>query len=254
MPWQEIPSELVETFKPVTSLEDVKTNSEFYFCFRAAGTYSKVPAPKIKWGWITGDEFLEFIPEIGHCQTSWKHCRFKFQNLLFYYIYFERLDICRARERLETLVGNAQIHTHCLVRTSTCWAIESEGIGRARERLETVMRRSRKAANGTLIGGKQHSIQGSWWENLDIYLKTLFSFIFNWSATILCTPWFQVQRVVPWRGTSGSLIFMLRVKPCQHEIATDEIQEKNKYRECSNIKSARVSAMTAQWWAQCHAK
>ena len=31
---------------------------------------------------------------------------------------------------------------------------------------------------------------------------------------------------------------------CQREIATDEIQERKNYRERSNIKSARVSALT----------
>ena len=35
---------------------------------------------------------------------------------------------------------------------------------------------------------------------------------------------------------SGSRMLMLRVKPCRPEIATDEIQERNDYRECSNIK------------------
>ena len=34
------------------------------------------------------------------------------------------------------------------------------------------------------------------------------------------------------------------LKPCQREIATDEIQERKNYRERSNIKSARVSALT----------
>ena len=40
---------------------------------------------------------------------------------------------------------------------------------------------------------------------------------------------------------------MLRVEPCQGEIATDEIQERKNYRESSNIKleSARVSALSA---------
>ena len=36
----------------------------------------------------------------------------------------------------------------------------------------------------------------------------------------------------------------LKPRPCQREIATDEIQEKKNYRERSNIKSARVSALT----------
>ena len=43
------------------------------------------------------------------------------------------------------------------------------------------------------------------------------------------------------------------LKPCQREITTDEIQEKKYYRERSNIKSARVSALTGSL-AQCHAK
>ena len=34
------------------------------------------------------------------------------------------------------------------------------------------------------------------------------------------------------------------LKSCQREIATDEIQERKNYRERSNIKSARVSALT----------
>ena len=36
----------------------------------------------------------------------------------------------------------------------------------------------------------------------------------------------------------------LKPRPCQREIATDEIQEKKNYREHSNIKSAHVSALT----------
>ena len=38
--------------------------------------------------------------------------------------------------------------------------------------------------------------------------------------------------------------FSKTLQLCQREIFTDEIQEKKNYRECSNIKSARVSALT----------
>ena len=37
-------------------------------------------------------------------------------------------------------------------------------------------------------------------------------------------------------------MFILRGKPCESEIATDEIREKNNYREHSNIK-AYISAL-----------
>ena len=43
--------------------------------------------------------------------------------------------------------------------------------------------------------------------------------------------------------TSGSLMFMFRVKPCQREIATDKFQEGKYHREC-NVKNTRVSALT----------
>ena len=61
MPCPEIPADQVSTFRPVTSLQDLETYSEFYFCFRAAGHYSKVPAPKIGRSWITGDPLLLLV-------------------------------------------------------------------------------------------------------------------------------------------------------------------------------------------------
>ena len=54
MPWQEIPAEQVPTFRPVTSLEDVETYSDFYYCFYSGGRYYKVPAPKIRRNPYTG--------------------------------------------------------------------------------------------------------------------------------------------------------------------------------------------------------
>ena len=36
----------------------------------------------------------------------------------------------------------------------------------------------------------------------------------------------------------------MELQLCQREIATDEIQERKNYRECSNIKSNCVSALT----------
>ena len=54
MPWPEIPAEQVPTFRPVTSLEDVETYSDFYYCFYSGGRYYKVPAPKIRINCYTG--------------------------------------------------------------------------------------------------------------------------------------------------------------------------------------------------------
>ena len=42
---------------------------------------------------------------------------------------------------------------------------------------------------------------------------------------------------------SASQMVMLRFTTLSREIATEEIQEREKYRECSNVKSARVSAL-----------
>ena len=45
---------------------------------------------------------------------------------------------------------------------------------------------------------------------------------------------------------SGGRIVLLRLQLCQREIDTDEIQENKNFREQSNIKSARVRALTAR--------
>ena len=61
---------------------------------------------------------------------------------------------------------------------------------------------------------------------------------------VLALVWLQVFQ------NSGSWMFMLRNKPCQHEIATDKIQETKNHWERTNI-PVRVSV---HWLAQCHAK
>ena len=55
----------------------------------------------------------------------------------------------------------------------------------------------------------------------------------------------------PWPDSNCSKTVEVRcscqeLKQCQREIATDEIQERKNYRECSNIKSACVRALTGQ--------
>ena len=63
MPWGRVP-ELVDTYEVCTSLKDLETFSEFCFAFSAplSEMYSYVPAPVVKWSWLTGAELLEFVP------------------------------------------------------------------------------------------------------------------------------------------------------------------------------------------------
>ena len=64
----------------------------------------------------------------------------------------------------------------------------------------------------------------------------------------LCCQVSKCGRVLPGQVLQ-SRIFMMRVQPCQHKIATDKIWEKN-LREHSNIKSMHV----IHWLTQCQLK